>query len=79
MLTTTVFRSNKTQAVRLPKAVALPDDVRRVEVRVVGSSRIITPVGASWDDWFDTFEPVSEGFGTDRMSGSGLEREQWWN
>lgn len=48
-----VFKSNKSQAVRLPKAVALPDDVTRVEVLVLGRSRLITPVGESWDSWFD--------------------------
>ena len=50
---TTVFRTNRTQAVRLPKSVALPDDVREVNVRVVGRSRVIEPLGTSWDGWFD--------------------------
>jgi len=48
-----VFQSNRSQAVRLPKAVALPDDVKRVDVIVVGRTRIITPAGESWDSWFD--------------------------
>lgn len=43
---TTVFLSNRSQAVRLPKAVALPDDVKRVEVIAVGRTRIITPARA---------------------------------
>ncbi|WP_188390276.1 AbrB/MazE/SpoVT family DNA-binding domain-containing protein, partial [Pseudomonas fluvialis] len=38
-----VFQSNRSQAVRLPKAVALPEDVKRVDVVVVGRARIITP------------------------------------
>lgn len=42
-------QSNRSQAVRLPKAVALPEDVTRVEVVAVGRARIITPVGESWD------------------------------
>jgi antitoxin VapB len=50
---TTVFRNNRTQAVRLPKAVALPDDVREVTIRVVGSARVIEPVGSGWDTWFE--------------------------
>ena len=33
---TTVFLSNRSQAVRLPKAVALPENVKRVEVIAVG-------------------------------------------
>ncbi len=39
---TTVFLSNRSQAVRLPKAVALPENVKRVEVIAVGRTRIIT-------------------------------------
>ena len=50
---TTVFLSNRSQAVRLPKAVALPDDVKHVEIVAVGRSRIISPAGESWDAWFD--------------------------
>jgi len=50
---TTVFKSNKSQAVRLPKAVALPESVRSVDVVAIGNKRIITPAGQSWDDWFD--------------------------
>ena len=42
---TTVFLSNRSQAVRLPKAVALPENVKRVEVIAVGRTRIITPAG----------------------------------
>ncbi|EGO7871621.1 toxin-antitoxin system antitoxin VapB, partial [Escherichia coli] len=50
---TTVFLSNRSQAVRLPKAVALPENVKRVEVIAVGRTRIITPAGETWDEWFD--------------------------
>lgn len=42
-----VFQSNRSQAVRLPKAVALPNDVRRVDVVAIGRTRILTPVGGS--------------------------------
>jgi antitoxin VapB len=62
-----IFQSNRSQAVRLPKAVALPDDVKRVDVIVLGRARIITPAGEAWDSWFD-----GEGVTTDFMS----EREQ---
>lgn len=50
---TTVFKSNCSQAVRLPKAVALPETVKRVDVVAVGRTRIISPAGEAWDDWFD--------------------------
>ena len=59
---TTLFKSNRTQAVRLPQAVAFPDDVREVEIRIVGNSRVITPVGRSWDDYFQRGTRVSDDF-----------------
>lgn len=58
---TTVFLSNRSQAVRLPKAVALPEDVKKVEIIAIGRTRIITPAGESWDSWFDG-ENVSADF-----------------
>lgn len=48
-----VFKSNRSQAIRLPKAAALPDDVKRVDVVAVGRTRIIAPAGEAWDSWFD--------------------------
>ena len=53
MVQTTVFKSNTSQAVRLPKAVEFPDGVKKVDVVAVGNKRIITPAGSLWDDWFD--------------------------
>jgi antitoxin VapB len=50
---TKVFMSNKSQAVRLPKAVALPEHLQEVDIVAIGNKRIITPSGESWDDWFD--------------------------
>ncbi|WBU49422.1 type II toxin-antitoxin system VapB family antitoxin [Kosakonia pseudosacchari] len=50
---TTLFKSNRSQAVRLPKAVALPEDVKHVDIIAVGRTRIITPSGEAWDSWFD--------------------------
>lgn len=48
-----VFISNRSQAVRLPKAAALPDDVKRADIISIGRTRIITPAGEGWDSWFD--------------------------
>lgn len=53
MIKTNVFQSNRTQAVRLPKAVALPDNVKQVEITVIGTTRVLTPAGHSWDVFFD--------------------------
>lgn len=49
---TKVFKSNRSQAVRLPKAVAFPEFIKDVEITAIGNERIITPAGQSWDDWF---------------------------
>ncbi len=71
---TTVFKSNKTQAVRLPKPVALPDTIKKVDIVAVGNTRIITPAGESWDQWFDG-PGVSDDFMLDRDQPTDQERE----
>jgi antitoxin VapB len=48
-----VIQCNHGQEIHLPKAVALPEDVRRVDVVAIGRVRIITPAGEAWDSWFD--------------------------
>jgi antitoxin VapB len=63
---TKLFKSNKSQAVRLPKAIAFPDSVTDVEIIAVGNKRIITPAAHSWDDWFDS-PGVSDDFMTQRL------------
>jgi virulence-associated protein VagC len=52
MVRSTAFTSNRTQAVRLPKAVAFPEGVHQVEIIKLGNSRLITPVGRRWDELF---------------------------
>ena len=71
---TTVFKNNRSQAVRLPKAVALPESVKRVDVVAVGSTRIITPLGQSWDSWFDG-PSVTADFMSEREQPTEQERE----
>ena len=61
MARSTVFMNNKSQAVRLPKPVALPESVKKVDIIKVGRARVITPVGENWDAWFDR-ERVSDEF-----------------
>jgi antitoxin VapB len=65
----TVFTSNRSQAVRLPKAVAFPDDVRRVE------SRLLVPEGERWDDLFLNGPRASEDFLVGREQPAAAERE----
>lgn len=76
MVQTTVFKSNKSQAVRLPKPVALPENVKNVDVIAIGNKRIITPAGQAWDDWFD--EPaVTEDCLAERGQPLAQERESF--
>lgn len=65
-ITTKIFRSNKSQAVRLPKAVELPDSVINVSIIAIGNKRIIMPTTESWDEWFDNPQ-VTDDFMTDRL------------
>lgn len=71
----TVFTNNRTQAVRLPLDVRLPDGVRKVEVRAKGNERIIAPVGQTWDSFFMDSPPVSEDFMAERPSQHQADRE----
>lgn len=49
---TTLFKSNRSQAVRLAKEVAFPDHVHDVVVVKEGNRRIIVPSNGLWDDFF---------------------------
>jgi len=60
--------------VRLPKAVALPEDVKRVDVVAVGRARIITPTGESWNSWFEG-EGVTADFMAERDQPAEQDRE----
>jgi antitoxin VapB len=75
MPSSTVFTSNRTQAVRLPKAVAFPDDVRQVDVLKIGRSRVIVPQGKRWDDLFLNGPRVSDDFMSEREQPRPEERE----
>ena len=70
----TVFTTNRSQAVRLPKPVALPPNVRQVEIIKLGRSRLISPVDQSWDSFFDG-PKVSEDFMMQRHQPAAKERE----
>lgn len=69
-----IFKSNRSQAVRLPKSVALPDGVTRVDVIAIGRTRILTPAGEAWGCWFDG-PSVSADFMTEREQPAAQERE----
>lgn len=71
----TVFTNNRTQAVRLPMGVRLPDGVHKVQVRARGNERIISPVGQSWDSFFLDGPAVSQDFLPERASQEQVQRE----
>lgn len=68
MSTGTVFINNRTQAVRLPLDVRLPEGVHKVEIRARGNERILSPVGQTWDSFFLEGPVVSEDFLAERAS-----------
>lgn len=49
---TTVFTNNRSQALRLPAEARLPDEVKKVIIRIRGRERIITPLENTWDHFF---------------------------
>lgn len=73
---TTLFKSNRSQAVRLPKAIAFPDDVREVSIIKAGKARIIVPADAAWDVWFDGPD-VSADFMSERDQPQDQQRESF--
>jgi antitoxin VapB len=75
MATSTVFINNRTQAVRLPAELRLPDNVKRVDVRARGNERIISPVGQTWDSFFLDGTTVSEDFMEERTPQNQSDRE----
>lgn len=75
MTSSTVFTTNRSQAVRLPKAVAFPEGVHQVDILKVGRSRVIVPRGKRWDDLFLNGPRVSEDFMSERQQPAVEERE----
>jgi antitoxin VapB len=62
MTSSTIFTSNRSQTVRLPKAVAFPQGVHQVDILKIGRSRVIVPQGQRWDDLFQNGPRASEDF-----------------
>ncbi len=62
MTTTTVFTNNRSQAVRLPAELRLPDGVKQVSVRARGKERIIAPLESSWDSFFHDGPAATDDF-----------------
>ena len=77
MTSSTVFTSNRSQAVRLPKAVAFPEDVHQVDILKIGRSRVIVPLGMRWDDLFLNGPRASDDFLSERVQPAAEERESF--
>lgn len=75
MTISSVFTNNRSQAVRLPADLRLPENVKKVNVRAKGNERIISPAGQSWDSFFLDGPSVSEDFMSERASQDQTERE----
>ncbi|SCA56316.1 conserved hypothetical protein [Candidatus Terasakiella magnetica] len=60
MTQTSVFKNNQTQAVRLPKSVALPENVKKVDVICQGKARLIVPSDCLWDSFFEGAEASAD-------------------
>ena len=70
-----VFTNNRTQAVRVPAELRLPEGVKKVEIRARGQERIISPVGQTWDSFFMNGPVASEDFMVERATQQQSERE----
>lgn len=70
-----VFVNNRTQAVRLPADTRFPDEVKQVNVRIVGKDRVLSPVENTWDSFFLSEQHVSDDFMEERASQEQSERE----
>lgn len=68
MSRSTVFTNNRSQAIRLPAHLRLPEGVKQAEVRARGCERIIAPVGQSWDSFFLDGPEAPEDFMPERAS-----------
>lgn len=75
MSISTVFINNRSQAVRLPADVRLPEEVKQVTVRAVGKERIIAPLQSSWDSFFMGGAQATDDFMAMRATQTQDERE----
>ena len=72
---TTVFTNKRSQSVRLPAEARLPDEVKKVIVRIRGRERIITPLENTWDNFFLSGPSVSNDFMNERGEQKPVKRE----
>ncbi len=73
----TVFKNNRTQAIRLPVDTRFPENVKKVVVRILGKDRVLSPVENTWDSFFLSKDGVSDDFMKERASQEQSERESF--
>ena len=69
-----VIMTNRTQAIRLPKSMRLPDGVTSVDIVRRGRAWIIVPSNEGWAEWFGG-ETVSDDFLAERGQPDAQERD----
>ena len=75
MSRSTVFKNNKTQAIRVPKALAFPDDVKEVDIRREGEGLVVIPIRKrGWAEFF-ALPRIDEDFMNDRQQPPMQERD----
>jgi antitoxin VapB len=77
MTRSTIFTRSRSQPVRLPKAVAFPEDVHQVDILKIGRSRVIVPQGERWDDLFQNGPRATEDFMAERELPPTEQREEF--
>jgi antitoxin VapB len=79
----TVFKNNRTQAIRIPKALAFPDDVKEVEIVKHGRGLLIQPRSkrkfASWEEYFAKRTAASADFMPERDDPAPQIRKSPWD
>ena len=72
---TTLFMNNRTQSVRLPVDMRFDESVKKVNIRIVGEDRVLSPISNTWDSFFLATETVSDDFMQERNNLMQPERE----
>ena len=73
-----VFENNRTQAVRLPAETRFSKGIKKVSVRIVGNTRVISPINKTWDSFFHPEEEgVSDDFMRERATQFQADRESF--
>lgn len=75
MTISTVFTNNRSQAIRMPVELRLPDSIKKVNIRALGNDRIISPIGQTWNSFFLGPPMVTDDFMEERDSQEQSERE----